>query len=146
MSRWDDDEVLANDLLDALRSEDEVPPGWRDAARGAFAWRSVDRDLLMLADEGALAAEAVRGPADPRMLSFAGGELTLEVEVNDERVMGQVLPPREHRLALESPGEPSRSTTTDPSGVFVLDRPHRGPVRFCIDVDGATRRTEWVVL
>ncbi|MGL4742822.1 MAG: hypothetical protein ACRCXL_00330 [Dermatophilaceae bacterium] len=146
MSRWDDDDALAGDLADAVGGDREIPAQWRDAARGAFAWRTVEDDLLRLADDGALVGAAVRGAAEPRVLSFGGADLTLEIEVNEQRILGQVLPPRACVLTMESPQQPPRSTSTDGSGLFVLDRTDQGAVRFGVETEGAIRCTEWVLL
>ncbi|MGL5818527.1 MAG: hypothetical protein ACRCYR_13245 [Phycicoccus sp.] len=135
-----------DDLTDAMSRESEIPAQWRDAARGAFAWRTVDHDLLRLAGEGQLAGTAVRGPGEPRVLSFGSEQLTLEVEANEHRIMGQVVPPRAHVLTVESPRRPSRSIPIDDSGLFVVDRFDSGAVRFGIETDGVTRHTEWVLL
>jgi len=59
------------------------PPHHRQAAYGAFAWRTVDQDLLTLMHDSALqATAAVRGSEDARTLSFAGGEMSLELEID----------------------------------------------------------------
>lgn len=146
MSRWDDDETLMDDLADAKGRERDVPASWRDAARGAFAWRTVDQDLLRLTREGDLAGAAVRGPGEPRILTFGGDELTLEIETTERRIMGQVLPPRACLLVIESPQRPPTSISVDGSGLFVLDHVDTGPVRFAVEAAGATRYTEWVLL
>ncbi|MGL5866620.1 MAG: hypothetical protein ACRCYX_12280 [Dermatophilaceae bacterium] len=135
-----------DDLTDAVGYESEIPPAWRDAARGAFAWRTVDHDLLRLAEDGRLVGTAVRGPGESRILSFGGDDVTLEIEVNEHRIMGQVLPSRACTLTIESPNPPSRLISIDDSGLFVVDRVDQGSVRFGIEIDGATRYTEWILL
>ncbi|ADB33232.1 hypothetical protein Kfla_4188 [Kribbella flavida DSM 17836] len=147
MSRSDDDDTLMEELGDSLRGAGDVPQRWRDAAQAAFAWRSVDRDLLMLVQEGELAGAAVRGEGDRRVLSFSGGGVSLELEADDRRIVGQVLPPRECRVTIEGPGEQQPvAAVADTSGLFTIDWRGRGPVRFVVELDGANRRTEWVVL
>ena len=44
---WDDDQLLAL-LQDAMRESREVPPGFTEAGRNAFAWRGIDAELAQL--------------------------------------------------------------------------------------------------
>ena len=69
MTSWTDDEGLMEELAVAIGQEREVPDHRRQAAYGAFAWRTVDHDLLTLMHDSALQATAavrgVRGRAHP---------------------------------------------------------------------------------
>jgi len=141
-----DDDALMTELGEGLRGAKEVPASWRTAAQGAFAWRGVERDLLMLAQEGELAGAAVRGAANQRVLSFAGGEVSLEIEIGDRRIVGQVLPAGQCQVSIETPDGATVSTAADSSGLFTIDWSGRGPVRLGVERDGTTRRTEWVLL
>ena len=76
MTSWTNDEGLMEELAVAIGQERDVPAHHRQAAYGAFAWRTVDQDLLTLMHDSALqATAAVRGSEDARTLSFAGGEM-----------------------------------------------------------------------
>ena len=73
MTSFTDDEGLMAELAVAIGQEREVPDHRRQAAYGAFAWRTVDHDLLTLMHDSALqATAAVRGSDDTRTLSFEG--------------------------------------------------------------------------
>ena len=81
------------------------PPIDRQAAYGAFAWRTVDQDLLTLMHDSALqATAAVRGSEDARTLSFTGGEMSLELEVDGSVITGQLLLPGERRRGHHGAG------------------------------------------
>jgi hypothetical protein len=148
MSQWADDDELMGDLASALAQEADVPPHRREAARAAFAWRSVDEELMALSHDSAeVAGAAVRGPEAQRLLSFECDGLGLEVEVDGPQVLGQVLrlAPVRGQVVMESARDESQTVDTDESGFFAVQaRP--GPVRFAVTVDDVTRRTEWVVL
>jgi hypothetical protein len=148
MTSWTDDEGLMEELARAAQQEREVPDHRRRAAYAAFAWRTIDEDLLSLTHDSLLSAtSAVRGTEeDARTLSFEGGGLTLELEVDDSVLTGQVLPQGSlGEVTMERADGESRTTRTDASGFFSLPDAV-GTVRFAFEVDGVVRRTEWVVL
>jgi hypothetical protein len=134
------------DVAEAIGQERDVPDRRRQAAYGAFAWRTVDQDLLTLAhDSSLLATAAVRGDEDVRTVSFEGGGLSLELEIDGSRLAGQLLAGDVGEVTMERADGESRSAGTDASGFFVLGDAV-GTVRFVVSVDGAVRRTEWLVL
>jgi hypothetical protein len=142
-----EDEGLMAELAAAIEQERDVPDHRRQAAYGAFAWRTVDQDLLTLMHDSALqATAAVRGSEDARTLSFAGGGMTLELEVDGSSLSGQVLVPGSmSEVTMEQADGGSRTARTDASGFFALPDVS-GTVRFAIDIDGTVRHTEWIVL
>ena len=74
------DEGLMQDLAAAIGQEREIPDQRRQAAYGAFAWRTIDQDLLTLMHDSSLqATAAVRGTEEARTLSFEGAGMTLEL-------------------------------------------------------------------
>jgi hypothetical protein len=150
MSSSTEDEELMRELARALAQVDEVPQHRRAAAYGSYAWRTVDQELLDLThDSLGLADAAVRGALDVRTLGFEGDGLSLEVEVDGDRVFGQVLAAGAHgpvdKVVLESVDDGPRTCRVDASGVFTVEVP-TGPVRFGVPTDGGLRRTPWVVL
>jgi hypothetical protein len=147
MTSWTNDEDLMQELAVAIGQEREVPDQHREAAYGAFAWRTVDQDLLTLMHDSALqATAAVRGAEDARTLSFAGSGMTLELEVDGSVVTGQLLlPGSKGEVTMERADGESRTARTDASGFFSLPEAS-GTVRFAVDIDGTVRHTEWIVL
>ncbi len=72
-----------DELARATQEEREVPDHRRRAAYAAFAWRTIEEDLMSLTHDSLLSATAaVRGPEDARTLSFEGGGMALELEVD----------------------------------------------------------------
>ena len=144
---WTDDEDLVAELARAIEQQRDVPDHRRQAAYGAFAWRTIDEELLSLTHDSSLqGAAAVRGTEEARLLAFAGGGMSLELEVDDTTLTGQVLMSGgECEVTMERADGENRTARTDASGFFTLPDAS-GPVRFAIEVDGTIRRTEWLVL
>jgi hypothetical protein len=123
-----------------------VPDHRREAARAAFSWRTIDEELLALTHDSLdLADAAVRGALDVRTLGFESDGLSLEIEVDGDRVFGQVLDAQVDEVVVESVDNGSQAAPVDASGVFSMVVP-AGPVRFGARVDGVLRRTPWIVL
>jgi len=134
------------ELAIAMAQATEVPERRRQAARAAFSWRTIDEELLALThDSLELADAAVRGALDVRTLGFESEGLSLEIEVDGDRVFGQVLDAQVGEVVVESVEDGSQTVPVDPSGVFSVVVP-TGPVRISIEVDGVPRRTPWIVL
>lgn len=144
------DEELMRELARALAQVDAVPEHRRAAAHGSYVWRTVDEELLALTHDSLdLADAAVRGALDVRTLGFEGNGLSLEIEVDGDRVIGQVLAAATDgsvdEVVLESMDDEPRTSRVDASGLFSVVVPS-GPVRFGVLRSGELRRTQWVVL
>lgn len=143
-----DDEALMRELGEAVRARDAVTDRARDAARAAFAWRTIDEDLLALTHDAHANAEAlVRATADDtqaRVLSFEGAGISLEIEVMADQLIGQVLPAQQGRITLESPTAPARAVDVDATGFFEFSEPPLGPVRLRLDAAGRRMTTSWL--
>jgi hypothetical protein len=145
MPRWDDDEVLMADIGEALARE-AVPEHRREAARAAFAWRTVDEELLQLSyDSAEVSAAAIRGADDPRLLSFELAGLSLELEIAADSIWGQVIPGRACSVTVENAAGDQLTTTADESGIFHLGV-LPGPLRLRIGTDAEARQTDWLLL
>ncbi len=146
---WTDDELL-HELSAALREQ----PADEDivrAGRAAFSWRTVDAELLALDLDSAadLAASAlVRGGelGAPRMLAFGGDQLSVEIEIDETGIAGQLIPARPGRVTLVTPDGPQFTAQADDVGGFTLPPPPAGPVRLdCLQ--GEVRFvTQWVTV
>ena len=143
----EDDDLLARELGSLLRRSNPMPDSILAAARGAFAWRTVDAELAVLRADSVLeAAVGVRGGAD-RQLTFESANVSVEVDVLDggRRIVGQVVPPQAGSVDLEGPH--TRSTAqADSYGQFALDV-WNGPARLRFSgADGRSVVTDWVTL
>jgi hypothetical protein len=136
---------------------DPVPQLLDDAARDAFAWRTVDAELAELLRDSAEAASEeeagllVRGRHGPRQLSFESLQLGLELEVTEtgpreRRLAGQLLPPAGATVTVERPGEDRLTVEADDLGRFVLDGLRAGLVRLHIALRGAQIAIPWTTI
>jgi hypothetical protein len=146
---WTDDELL-HELAAALR-EEPVDDSFMRAAQGAFAWRTVDADLILLElDSGAAAASGVPvrdgGSAAPRTLAFHGEQLSVEIEIDEAGIVGQLTPPQPGRVTLLTVAGPGPSTQADEVGCFAFPPPVSGPIRLDCRVDDEHFVTQWVTV
>ncbi|RKT56585.1 hypothetical protein [Saccharothrix australiensis] len=146
---WESDEALLRELAEALAEERDVPPGFAEAARAAFAWRAVDAELVRLTTsydsvlDAGLAGRA-RAAATARQLVFDAEGISVQVEVTEAGVAGQVLPARPGRVALVTASGPVEDAALDELGCFLLGPPPPGPVRFRVESGGTAVVTDWV--
>ncbi|MFC6094045.1 hypothetical protein Q5530_21780 [Saccharothrix sp. BKS2] len=145
---WESDEELLRDLAVALAEERDVPEHVVQAARAAYTWRTVDAELTALTSyDSILDAElAVRARATStaRQLVFDAEGVSVQVEVTEAGVAGQVLPARPGRVELLTATGPVEEAELDELGMFLLGPPPAGPVRFRCAVGGTTVVTDWV--
>ena len=147
-----DDEALMRELREAVAARASVPDHVMEAARAAFDWRNVDDELELLTlsyDSLLTDAPGVRGPTldTPRMLVFDGEQLTVELEVGTEVLMGQIVPAGADRLLLECVDGTTVECDADEAGFFLLRRPDRGPIRLkWRHGEEAGVVTEWITI
>jgi hypothetical protein len=125
-AEWDDDERLFTSLRQALREAEEVPPRLTEMGRAAFAWHNIDAELAHLTYDS-LEAEAqpvaaMRAQdASLRALTFATADLTIEIEITGDAVLGQVLPPQPGSASTLVPAGPAVTPTpVDEMGFFAI--------------------------
>jgi hypothetical protein len=172
-----DDQMLDDRLIAELRrvvgAIDPVPDGVLVAARAAIATRDLDGELAeviddviadtiadtiadviadIVADSGTWAsAGPVRGGTPRRLLSFACGEvqIDLEVTVGPDRlvgIIGQVSGGSTGDCALEYPAG-RQPVSLDRLGRFAITGARGGPVRVrCRSAAGERVTTSWVTL
>jgi hypothetical protein len=143
------DEQLLAELKEALRSADQVPAGFIAAGKGAFAWRTVDAELAALADdvrdEQALAGTRAELAA-VRAMSFRAANVSIELEVSAEAILGQVVPPRAGRIEVETRAGTERDTGVDDSGWFTIRPLPRTMFRLHLRTSSDDVVTEWITL
>ncbi len=152
MNAIHDDEALLERLRAVCEEVDPVPDLVVEAARAALTLRRLDAELAELvldsADEpaGAIAVRAA-GLADIRMLSFAAGPLSVELQVT-ERDGGRHLVAHvtgvELAAAVLETAAGRRDLDTD-DGVLIAEHVPAGRVRFYLTtVHGAAYVTSWI--
>jgi len=121
------------------------------AAQAAFTWRTVDADLEILSLEAELTASdtaLVRdaGQGAPRVFTFQGERLSVEIEIDDVGIVGQLTPPGPARVTLVTPDGPQAAADADEVGCFSLPTPRAGPMR--LDCQRGSERflTEWTTV
>jgi hypothetical protein len=138
-----DDDILLDELRRVLADIDPVPAPVRLAARAAIEWRTIDAELAALVSDSIVdePALAMRGTAEPRMLTFETPELTIELEAepagpNGVRIVGQLVPPQPAQIAVRH-GDDVIATRADERGRFVADGVGAGLVSLRCRLDDA---------
>lgn len=145
---WDDDQLLAA-LGDAVRARQAVPDAFVEMGKGAYAWHHIDAELAQLTyDSRTDRIAAVRSEtASVRALSFASAHLSMELEVTEDCLLGQVIPPRAGTLEAQTGTGARTRTTVDEIGCFAVDPIPASPFRLRFRAaDGTDVLTGWVTL
>jgi hypothetical protein len=147
---WDDDQPMLDDLSEAFREAAPLAGTLAEYGKHAYAWRTVDQDLLQAALTFDSLAELVQergsGPGESRVLTFTTAPMSLELEVLPEQVAGQIMPPGPGEVWVETPDGVTLHSEADDAGFFVLRNVPRGPVRLRCDTSTARLVTEWIHL
>lgn len=147
--RWTDDELL-QELREAL-AEPPADESVIRAAQAAYTWRTVDADLELLSLEAGLemtSGALVRdgGPGAARTLVFRGGRLSVEIEIDEAGIVGQLIPPQPGQLTLVTADGPQATAQADEVGCFALPLPGSGPLRLDCRLGADHFVTEWVTV
>jgi hypothetical protein len=147
-----------DDLIDELRIAglvvDPVPERVVSAAKGSLSWRTIDAELARLTYDSALDDERrslVRSTGTVRMLTFAGGDLTVDVEVErsgrERRLVGEITPAQRATLVVRH-ADGMTEVETDDDGRFRTGMIPAGPISLTVRLvsgDSAVQ-TEWTTL
>jgi hypothetical protein len=144
------DEQLLAALGEALRARQAVPEWFVETGKNAYAWHNIDAELAQLTydssrDEDTVAA--VRSEAASiRALTFTSARLSIELEVAQSSLLGQIIPPRAGTLEVHTTAGVTCSPV-DEIGCFVVDPIPSSPFRLrCRTQDGADVLTGWITL
>lgn len=146
--QWSDDDLL-RELSAALR-EEPVDESIIRAGEAAFTWRTIDAELEIIGlgtDSGLVGTGQVRGrPDSRRTLAFHGDRVGVELEIDEEGIIGQLTPPGTGHVTLITVDGPQATAQTDEVGGFTLPRPAGGPVRLECALGADHFITEWTTL
>jgi hypothetical protein len=150
MAGWDDDELLAA-LRQALHSRRAVPPEFVEAGKNAFAWHNVDAELAQLTYDSSYLLESAASTrteaASIRALTFTSARLTIELEVTEDAVLGQVVPAQVASIEVQPRTGEQMELASDEIGCFSLDPIPDGPFRLhCRTTGGIDVLTGWITL
>jgi len=144
-----DDELLAG-LRDAMRAREAVPASFVETAKNAYAWHDIDAELAQLTydsqSDQRMAAVTRSEPASIRALTFTSDHVSLELEVTEDGLLGQIIPPRAGTLEVHTKAG-VMTTTVDEIGFFAVDPKPDNSFRLrCRTADGADVLTGWINL
>lgn len=150
---WTDDDQLLDALREALRPERSVPAEFIAMGKAAFAWHGIDAELAALTYDSVLdSAEADAAgvrcePANLRYLTFTSANLTVELEVTDEALLGQLVPPGSGQVEVRAADGAVVAAVVDQAGGFAVRPVPRGSFRLCCQpMNGPSVLTDWLVL
>ncbi|HWF40672.1 MAG TPA: hypothetical protein VN683_01195 [Acidothermaceae bacterium] len=148
MSEPSTDPMFAT-LRNVIDHADPVPQAVVEAARAAYTWRTIDAELAELTADSAMASAGVRSTSAPRLLTFEGTGLEVEVEVaqtgSTRHLSGQLVPMGPAQITVRW-SDGTRETTADDLGRFAVDRVPAGSVSLAILRTGADQPivTSWI--
>ncbi|MFE9448112.1 hypothetical protein [Streptomyces sp. NPDC006739] len=136
---------LEEELRQAAAVLDPVPADLLQLALESYVFHDLDARIAELTFDSLTDALPVRGMADPpRMLTFRAGELTVDVEVTGEGLLGQVLPPQPARIEILGGSRATLPVAADTLGRFTSDTPPAGPFALRLRTDADVIVTEWL--
>jgi hypothetical protein len=146
--RWAADDAILADVGTVLRSLGGTAESVCAAGRRAFAHRLATGSppLAVISYDSLLDDTQLREATAPRTLEFAAAALSVEIEVNQDRLVGQLIPPAVGSVEMITLAEHRTCTETDTLGCFTLPLPAPGPVRFRCRAGTAEMLTDWVRL
>ena len=148
--QWADDDRLMTALAEALQAERDVPREFIEAGQAAFTWHSIDAELAALTfdSETETMAAAVRSaePA-PRFLTFTAADLTIGLEIGQDEVIGQIVPPQPGHVDAYSVHGAALTATVNEIGFFIIRSLPASPFRLHCQADsGISVLTAWITL
>jgi hypothetical protein len=120
---WDDEQLLAA-LREALEADEAVPPEFIELGKSAFAWHNIDAELAQLTYDSShepQAAMSLRAEAASiRALTFTSAHLTIELEVSEDSVLGQVIPAQAGMIEIQGREGTTATIAADEVGCFLI--------------------------
>lgn len=146
---WDDEELLAA-LRQALSSRRGVPPEFVEAGKNAFAWHNIDAELAQLTYDsiaGEPAGHTRAESASIRALTFTSARITIELEVTEDALVGQVVPAQAATIEVQAHEQTDTQIASDEIGCFAVQPIPHGPFRLrCRAAGGIDVLTGWITL
>jgi len=147
---WDDERLLA-ELREAIRERQAVPREFLAAAKNAFALRDIDAELAQLTydssrDTASLASTRSE-TASIRALTFTSAHLSIELEVAEDCLLGQLVPAQSGTIETQTGTGAISVTLADEVGLFSVEPLPVGAFRLrCQTANGTDVLTGWVTL
>lgn len=152
LESWDDEQLLAA-LRESVRARRAVPDEFVEMGKSAYTWHNIDAELAQLTyDSGReqdrdVAASVRSETASIRALTFTSAHLSLELEVTESSLLGQIIPPRAGTVETQTRAGATTTTPVDEIGCFAVAPIPASPFRLrCRITDGADVVTGWITL
>ncbi len=147
---WDDEQLLGA-LREAMRARQAVPPGFAEAAKSVYAWHNIDAELAQLTYDSSRDTDrsvSLRSEtASIRALTFTSAHTSIELEVTEGSLLGQVMPPGEGTIEVQARDSATTATPVDEIGCFSIEPIPPSPFRLrCRTAHGTDVVTGWITL
>jgi hypothetical protein len=140
MNQSNADDELAGELREALAARAAVPPEFIAIARSAYAWHHIDAELAQLVYDSRQDAElsgTLRSEtAVIRALTFASPHFSIEIEVTDDALLGQLIPPQPGTVEAQARAGEFTSGEIDEVGCFAVEPKPDGEFRLRFRANG----------
>jgi hypothetical protein len=145
------DEELLAELREALAAHAAVPPEFVAVAKSAYAWHHIDVELAQLIYDSRhdteLTASLRSEAASIRALTFASRRFSIEVEVTEDALLGQLIPPQPGTVDLQMSAGETTDAEIDEVGCFSIEPKPDGRFRLRFRADGQPDvLTGWLTL
>ena len=145
----EDDKLLAA-LREALSTSEAVPAWFVETGKSAYAWHNIDAELAQLTydsfSDQRMATATRSETASIRALTFTSANLSMELEVSEDSLLGQIIPPRAGMLEIHTKTGVI-TTSVDEIGCFAVDpKPDTSFRLRCRIADGTDVLTGWINL
>jgi hypothetical protein len=134
------DDMLIAELREALAERAAVPPEFIAIARSAYAWHHIDAELAQLIydsqDDAELSTSVRSESAVIRALTFAAPSFSIEVEVTDDALLGQLIPPQPGTVETQLLAGDSADSAIDEVGCFAVEPKPDGRFRLRFHTSG----------
>jgi hypothetical protein len=146
-----DDNTLLAVLREALASREAVPAPFVEAGKSAYTWHSIDAELAQLTFDSRRDADAIASTrsesASIRALTFQSVRFTIEVEITDDALLGQLIPPQSGTAEMQTRAGDVSTTSIDEVGCLAISPKPDSPFRLRIRTQGqADVVTGWLTL
>jgi hypothetical protein len=147
---WDEEQLL-DALREAMRARQAVPARFVEVAKGAYAWHNIDAELAQLTYDSSREHDWVAGirseSASIRALTFTSPHLSIELEVTDDALIGQIIPAQEGTIEAQAQAYTTPAIPIDQIGCFAIDPIPASPFRLHVHTDqGTDVVTGWITL
>ncbi len=147
---WDDEQLLGA-LREAMRARRAVPPEFVEAGKSAYAWHNIDAELAQLTYDSSRdrdrAASVRSETASVRALTFTSAHLSIELEVTEDSLLGQITPPEEGTIEAQTRAGVTTAAPVDEIGCFSIEPIPASPFRLhCQTAGGVDVVTGWITL